>query len=452
MTTLEEALDRIAELEKVLGQALAKMFKLEKENEKLKEEIKTLRTILEERISAPRISFKKPGHAHTDKEHKKPGRPEGHEGAYRPMPEKVDEVKEAKLEGNVCPECEHRTAHLGYRKRITEDIIPAKVKVTEIWIHQYFCRYCNKTVEAPVADAFSNCRFGLALYLYVVFLKKKVRIPYGQIKILLKTTYGLDISEAELHKMNIRLALEFKDKYVDLVKELQASPHAYVDETGWPIDGKGNYLWGFISKGLAIYHIDKTRSQKVAKRFLGENYRGVLITDFYSAYTGLGCPKQKCLVHLFRELKETAADKSENSSFHQFRREVEEIVHGAIEYAGKEEDVIERGKMKYEYEEKIDKIIQKHWRDKDAKRLTKRLKSHKDSLFTFLLYPNIEYHNNIAERGLRSNVVIRKISYGSKSEIGAKSHSVLMSVIETCNMRDQNFLEWGHEYIENRLR
>jgi len=202
---------------------------------------------------------------------------------------------------------------------------------------------------------------------------------------------------------------------------------------------------------LTIYHIDKTRSQKVAKRFLGENYRGVLITDFYSAYTGLSCPKQKCLVHLFRELKETAADKSENSSFHQFRKEVEEIVHGAIEYAGKEEDVIERSKMKYRYENMIDGIMQKHWRDGDAKRLTKRLKSHKESLFTFLLYPNIEYHNNIAERGLRSNVVIRKISHGSKSEIGAASHSVLMSVIETCNMRDQNFLEWGHEYIENRL-
>jgi len=107
MTTLEEALSRIVELEKLV--------------EKLKEENKTLRTILEERVSAPRVSFKKPGHSHTDKEHKKPGRPEGHEGAYRPMPEKVDEVKEAKLEGNICPECEHRTAHLGYRKRITED-------------------------------------------------------------------------------------------------------------------------------------------------------------------------------------------------------------------------------------------------------------------------------------------------------------------------------------------
>ena len=78
--------------------------------------------------------------------------------------------------------------------------------------------------------------------------------------------------------------------------------------------------------------------------------------------------------------------------------------------------------------------------------------THKGSLFTFLLYPNIEYHNNIAERGLRSNVVIRKISYGSKSETGATSHSVLMSVMETCNMRDQNFLEWGHEYLENRLK
>jgi hypothetical protein len=437
MTTLEEALSRIVELEKLV--------------EKLKEENKTLRTILEERVSAPRVSFKKPGHSHTDKEHKKPGRPEGHEGAYRPMPEKVDEVKEAKLEGNICPECEHRTAHLGYRKRITEDIIPAKVKVTEFWIHQYFCRHCNRMVEAPVTDAFPNCRFGLALYLHVVFLKKKVRIPYGQIKILLKAIYGLDISEAELHKMNIRLALEFKDKYIDLIKELQQSPFVNADETGWPVNGKHHYLWGFIAKGIAIYHIDKTRSQKVAKRFLGEDFRGVLITDFYSAYTGFTCPKQKCLVHLFRELKETAADKSENSSFHQFRREVEEIVHGAIEYAGKEEDVIERGKMKYKYENMIDGIIQKRWKDGDAKRLTKRLKSHKESLFTFLLYPNIEYHNNIAERGLRSNVVIRKISYGSKSEIGATSHSVLMSVIETCNMRDQNFLEWGHEYIENRL-
>ena len=103
--------------------------------------------------------------------------------------------------------------------------------MTEIWIHQYFCRHCNKIVEAPVVDAFPNCRFGLALYLHVVFLKKKVRIPYGQIKILLKAIYGLDISEAELHKMNIRLALEFKDNYVDLIKELQATPHAYVDET-----------------------------------------------------------------------------------------------------------------------------------------------------------------------------------------------------------------------------
>jgi len=445
MNTLEESLARIAELE-------LRITKLEKENEKLKEENKQLRTILEERVSAPRISFRKLGYSHADKERKKPGRPEGHEGAYRPMPEKVDEVKEVKLEGNICPDCEHRTAHLGYRRRVTEDIIPAKVKVTEIQVHQYFCRHCNKVVEAPVTDAFPNCRFGLALYLHVVFLHKTSRMPFNQIKKLLKIIYGLQISEAELYFMTIRVALEFKEKYVELIKELQTSPHMYVDETSWPVNGVNHYLWCFISKGLAIYHIDRTRSQKVAKRFLGEDYRGVLITDFYSAYTRLSCPKQKCLVHLFRELKETAADKNENSSFHQFEREVEEIVHSAIEYAGKEEDVIERGRMKYEYEEMIEGIIQKRWRDRDAKRLSKRLKSHKGSLFTFLLYPNIEWHNNIAERGLRSNVVIRKISYGSKSEMGATAHSVIMSVMETCNLRDQNFLDWGHEYLENRLK
>ena len=443
MDELEWALARIAELEKELA-------KVVKELERIREDNKNLKTILEERVSAPRVSFKRTINRDSD-EKKRPGRPEGHEGASRPMPEKIDEIKDVKLEQNLCPECGHRAKEFGFRKRVIEDIVPAKINVTEIHIHQYYCRHCDKIVEAPVIDAFPNCRLGLNTYLLITFLKKNGRLTCNRITETLKTIYNLDISEGEITLMLERVALEFKDKYVDLIKELQASPYSYTDETGWNVDGKNYYLWGFISKGLTIYYIDKTRSQKVAKKILGEDFRGVIISDFYCGYTGLSSPKQKCLVHLFRELKETAEKKIERTDFKKFRKEVEDIMYEAINLAGEEEDTIERTRMKYLFEERIQKIIEQKWGDKDACRLAKRLKTHKNSLFTFLVYPNIKYHNNDAERGLRSNVVIRKISYGSKSEIGAASHSILMSIMETCNLRDQNFLDWSHEYLEDKL-
>ena len=37
-------------------------------------------------------------------------------------------------------------------------------------------------------------------------------------------------------------------------------------------------------------------------RVLGESFAGTLVSDFYAAYNGLDCAKQRCLVHLLREL------------------------------------------------------------------------------------------------------------------------------------------------------
>src|SRR5262245_59687192 len=34
----------------------------------------------------------------------------------------------------------------------------------------------------------------------------------------------------------------------------------------------------------------------------GESFDGTLVSDFYAAYNGLECAKQRCLVHLLREL------------------------------------------------------------------------------------------------------------------------------------------------------
>ena len=43
-------------------------------------------------------------------------------------------------------------------------------------------------------------------------------------------------------------------------------------------------------------------------RVLGASFAGTLVSDFYAAYNGLACAKQRCLVHLLRELAKLRAE------------------------------------------------------------------------------------------------------------------------------------------------
>ncbi len=45
-------------------------------------------------------------------------------------------------------------------------------------------------------------------------------------------------------------------------------------------------------------------------------------------------------------------------------------------------------------------------------------------LFTFL-QTGTDYHNNTAERAIRPNVIIRKITNGHRSKTGADSHKIV---------------------------
>ena len=73
-------------------------------------------------------------------------------------------------------------------------------------------------------------------------------------------------------------------------------------------------------------------------------------------------------------------------------------------------------------------------------------------MFRFLTVEELRPDNNIAEQGIRPNVVIRKISGGNRSKNGAKAHEVMMTIVETYMRRDQNFFEEGMTYIQSQLQ
>jgi transposase len=88
--------------------------------------------------------------------------------------------------------------------------------------------------------------------------------------------------------------------------------------------------------------------------------------------------------------------------------------------------------------------------EKNCKRFIKRLKGEKWMLFTFLEEDGVNWNNNNAsERAIRPSVVIRKITYGNRSILGANAHKVLMSIRETCKLRGLNFYDYALDYLQD---
>jgi transposase len=69
--------------------------------------------------------------------------------------------------------------------------------------------------------------------------------------------------------------------------------------------------------------------------------------------------------------------------------------------------------------------------------LIRRLRRHRDDLFTFLDEPDVPFDNNHAERAIRPAVMMRKNGFGNRSDRGADIQAVLMSVYRTLQQRGQ---------------
>ena len=73
-----------------------------------------------------------------------------------------------------------------------------------------------------------------------------------------------------------------------------------------------------------------------------------------------------------------------------------------------------------------------------------------DAIFRVLDYPHLPLTNNEAERALRHWVILRRISFGTRTEQGSRIFAILASVIETCRIRQQSPWRYLESVIDNR--
>ena len=167
-------------------------------------------------------------------------------------------------------------------------------------------------------------------------------------------------------------------------------------------------------------------------------YDGVLVTDFWSAYNAVACAdRQMCLVHLLRELKKVDKYLDTSEDWAAFRKRLKRLVQDAIRLWQRRDEYTpdKYASLKQRIEVRLQKLIADDWANRNAKRLIKRLRKYGEYLFTFLSKPYVPFENNAAEREIRPAVVMRKNSYCNRSDQGAETQSVLMSIFRTLKQR-----------------
>lgn len=380
---------------------------------------------------------------------KTPGRKPGHPPSFRMVPQRVDRIEDVPLPFEVCPECGGQIQKIEVCPQYQTDLPPIEPITTRFDIHIGQCKRCGKRVQGRHKDQTSDAlgrasvQIGPNALSLGCEMKHRLGISYGKVHTFFQSVFVFPVSRSTFVRADTRLANLFEPTYQQLILSIRGKKAVCGDETGWKIAGHNAWLWVFTQEEITIYLIDPSRAHQVIERVLGEDFQGVLGCDCFLSYNAVPYAQQKCLAHLIRNAKDIEETKKRGAV--RFPRAVQRLLQAAIRLKRRKDQMsphgyaVARGRI----EAAMDRLLSGALTDPDNARFAQRLHKHRDRLFVFLYNDVVQPTNNAAERALRPAVIARKLSAGNRTAQGAKNHSILASVIQTCRQQGKDFRAWA---------
>jgi hypothetical protein len=442
MDDRHELLDRIAELE-------AENVELRRRLAQVEHDLQTIR----QRSKRSRGATKGTQGTRPDRRRKKHRK---HPGAFRPDPPPGTEFIEHDVRPKECSHCggTDLEATGRFEDHIVADIPEPKIDWHRYRRHIFHCRGCQQTCQGRGDLELPGAHIGPRARLLTCYGRAHLGISLGKTQHLLHDFFSLTVSRAGLLGHLRWGGTLFAPVVEELFELLRNSPVVQGDETGWRINGKTAWAWCFRDPRLALFLIERHRSRDVIVRVLGESFAGTLVSDFYAAYNGLICAKQRCLVHLLRELAKLR-DEVPWQSVRAFIAPLIKLFQDAIQL-GKDRSKLAASAFAEArqaiYDRFDDLLLQTHSRHPECKRIWKRLFKHCDELFTFLHDPRVPADNNGCERDIRSLAAAR--NDGGTHRIGwsADAFARIKSVIATGMKNGIRFAHYGMDVVRAKLR
>jgi len=208
-----------------------------------------------------------------------------------------------------CPDCGSRLGgvQVGRRRQVVDVPPPAAVVVTEHEIAKGRCSACQKWHEAPLdldGAVVGQGRLGVRVAALVAHLRTALRLPIRSIQRYLVDLHGLRISVGEIVGLLQQVAAQGAATLTHIRDQVRRRPVVHADETRWPEAGRNGYARLLATpEGERYVERHASRASAVANDLVGEDFTGVLVTDFYGGYNDTpGGRHQRCWVHLLRDV------------------------------------------------------------------------------------------------------------------------------------------------------
>jgi hypothetical protein len=277
---------------------------------------------------------------------------------------------------------------------------------------------------------------------WAMFQHVAYRMSLPTITKMLEDIFGLRVFFSEVHMFKSLMASYYKATYQKLLEKILSGTLLHVDETEVQLKNEKGYVWVFTNIEEVVYIYRPTREGDFLRELLKE-FHGVLVSDFYTAYDGIECPQQKCLIHLIRdinqELLNNPFDEDLKSITQSFGALLRRIIATIDEYGL-------RRKYLKQYEADVEQFFQsiaeQSISSEAAEALRTRLNKYRNKLFAFLNYDGVPWNNNNAEHAIKQFAYYRENTIGSMNKPGLSDYLVLLSICLTCKYKGVSFLKF----------
>jgi transposase len=370
---------------------------------------------------------------------RKRGAPKGHRGRTRPIPEKVDFTE-------IIPPPEHCDCRCGaiepvdaYDSCYVEDIPPVSRIVTERKYQRGRCSGCGKELRHDAALRGPPVVIGPNLAVHLT-LMNQMGTTFRKLSAFSTRVLGVELSPSGTLGLVNRVGKTLTGSYKNLGEALQKQAVLNGDETGWKVMGVAGYIWCFCNKHMAFFHPDQSRAAAVIEKILGKDFEGIVMCDFYAAYNCVD-KTQRCLVHLLRDIKKEREVLRNSKQLERFESKVKAFIEAGLQVQAMANGS-QKDKAIRKVQKQLDRLTTMPVTKGKGTTLQKRIEKYRDDLIRFVTHPDVEFHNNRAERQLRPLVIGRKISFGSNTKDGALRHCIIHSIVETCKLQNRDPIDF----------
>jgi transposase len=376
-----------------------------------------------------------------------------HPGRQR-LPENLPRVEQiVPCAEQTCRQCGAETAVIGYDESEQLDVEPARHFVRVIKREKRACRCCEQgTVTMPPLPA-RIVEKGLAsdrVVVETVVSKYADHLPLYRQAAILEREAGLEIGRATLDGWVMRVGELLEPVVSAMRQDLLRASYLQADETIIPVqmhDKRGAdhqaYLWQYGKPGgETVFDFRMGRGRDGPLKFLGA-WGGILQTDGYQAYDGVGGPKLVhvgCWAHARRKFVDAVKVNRDDAAAVQMVVRMDALFLVDRDARDKQMTVEERLAARRQHAEQWAEEIRRECVRLSASVLPKSALGQAASytlsqwpkLRRVFDYAEVELSNNLAENSMRPVALGRKnwLHVGS-AKAGPKVAAIL-SVVESC--------------------